>query len=336
MSIKVLSCIPKQESTFEKKLYWIQDKCKNLDFDILVTPQEYFGGAVMMSNNMSFKESDLLPELQDISQKYNKALIVGVLEAFRNRPNKESIWFIDKGGELKGKIYKFALPGYDHVVTKGSGDVEPEIDLQNRFQTFKICGLKVTGVFCWEVFSNILWTGIAETYPDLVVSMIKFGVAAWPSNQIVDNKKTVVKFGYAGWKNDQDIWIDRLYMANLHQVMCPIVCSTNSWNLKPMSKPLCGTISQIEGQAKDTLYYPKKADNIKEIPEKIIIDEIDKNKVRYSLDSKFKYKDNVGEFPPYKDMEYTMLMKIKRLEKRLITGKEQTRLKKVLNKWIIK
>ena len=97
-------------------------------------------------------------------------------------------------------------------------------------------------------------------------------------------KKAVTGFGYGKWaETDEGGWIERLKIANVWQVKCPIINSTNSWNLNPRSMPICGTISGIDGQAIDDHWYPRKADNLKEIPEKIIISTIDEQRVRGTL-----------------------------------------------------
>ncbi len=330
--MKILSMVPVQHYTFEDKFKYISGLLRKHSPDMLVTPQEYFGGAVIRLHQLSFTQDELLPKLSRLANKYKCGLIVGVVEKI-GKINKEAIWFIDRDGSLKGTLYKFALPKYDHVLTKGYGDIVPELDFENRFRTFSICDINVTGFFCWEVYSNILWSGLSLCKPDIVFSMIKFGVNAWPvvKKNEKTGKKDVVDFGYGTWSENGG-WIERLLMANKWQVKCPIVCSTNSWNIRPISMPLCGTISLIDGQAEHTFWHPAKEDKLKEIPEKIIVDEIDVNKVRYALKNKFEYKDMVGEFPPYSLGKFTMMMKINRLEDRLLTGKESKKVEKHLNK----
>ena len=61
----------------------------------------------------------------------------------------------------------------------------------------------------------------------------------------------------------------------------------------------------------------------KVIPERIVVDEIDEKAVRASMQNKFVYKDEVGEFPPYSLAEFTMMLKINRLEKRILSGREE-------------
>jgi hypothetical protein len=159
--------------------------------------------------------------------------------------------------------------------------------------------------------------------PDLVFNLIKFGPNAWPKVEKIKGLNTVVGFGYGRWaETDDGGWIDRLKMANVWQVKCPIITSTNSWNLNPRCMPLCGIISGIPGQAEDDHWYPRKADGLKEIPSTIVISEIDPNKIRASVMNKFVYKDLVGTLPPMEIGKYTMHLKINRIETRILAGKE--------------
>lgn len=319
MKYKVLSCVPQQMNTTEDKLNWLVLQCETHKPDIIVTPQEFFGGAVQMMDKRDFKFDEIFPQLSAICIKYTTAMAVGVQQKDKDGSNRTAIWFINEKGEYLGRVLKFALPRYDHVATKGFGQVSPETNLEERFKVFKFHDIYVTSIFCWEVYSDILWTGLGILKPDIVFSQIKFGPNAWPKVETIEGKKAVTGFGYGRWnETDDGGWIDRLKMANVWQVKCPIVCSTNSWNLNPRSMPICGTISGIDGQAPDDHWYPRKADKLKEIPEKVIVTEIDAQRVRGAVKNKFAYQKAVGEFPPFSIGRFTMHLKINRIEDRLL------------------
>lgn len=306
----------------EEKLDWLSHICHSYHPHIIVTPQEFFGGAVMMSHQRDFKYSDLFPQLSQLCKKNKMALVVGVQQRDDNDSNRSAIWFINENGEYLGRVCKFALPRYDHVDTAGFGNVTPEVDFDNRFKVFKLHNLYVSAIFCWEVYSDILWTGLGILKPDIIFNLIKFGPNAWPRVEKIKGKNTVVGFGYGRWaETDDGGWIDRLKMANVWQVKCPIVTSTNSWNLNPRCMPMCGTISGIDGQAPNDVWYPRKEDKLKEIPEKIIVTEIDENAVRAALQNKFIYKELTGQFPPISLGKFTMHLKINRIENRLLGGR---------------
>lgn len=313
----------------QEKLEWLEHVCHSYKPHILVTPQEFFGGAVMMSHRRDFHFDELFPQLSKLCKDNNMALVVGVQQKDEDGSNRTAIWFINELGEYQGRVCKFALPRYDHVATKGFGQVVPEDNLENRFKVFKLHNLYTSAIFCWEVYSDILWTGLGILKPDVIFSLIKFGPNAWPKVEGLKGKKAVTGFGYGKWaETDEGGWIDRLKFANIWQVKCPIINSTNSWNLNPRSMPICGCISGIDGQATDDHWYPRKSDNLKAIPEKIIVSTIDEQRVRGALKNKFAYKQAVGEFPPFSLGKYTMHLKINRIEDRLLRdmSKESTKL----------
>ena len=324
---RIVSCVPKQMTDTQEKLQWLESVCHSFHPHILVTPQEFFGGTVMMHHKRDFKFNELFPQLSKMCKRHKTGMAVGVQQRDDDGTNRTAIWFINEDGEYLGRVCKFALPRYDHVGTNGAGEVTPETDFENRFKVFKIHNLVVSAIFCWEVYSDILWTGLGIMKPDLIFSMIKFGPNAWPQIETRRGQKFVSGFGYGKWaEEDEGGWIARLKMANVWQVKCPIVCSTNSWNLNPRCLPMCGTISGIDGQAPNDVWYPRKEDKLKSIPEKIIVTEINENAIRAAMQNKYLYKDLVGEFPPMSIAKFTMHLKINRIETRILKGSE---LKKV-------
>jgi hypothetical protein len=327
-TVRILSCVPQQLNDTQAKLDWIKKQLKTHEPDILVTPQEFFGGAFIMPHKKEFTRDELLPPLKKIIKTYKCALVIGLVENIKGR-NKEVIWFLNEDGELVGSLHKFALPKYDHIATKGYGDIEPETDFEKRFQTFELKGIRTSAIFCWEAYSDLLWTGLGLCQPHVVFSMIKFGVNSWPVVRKKEGLAVIEDFGYGSWK-EEGRWIDRLHIANVWQVKCPIICSTNSWNLKPRSMPLAGMISGIDGQGTQSFWTTSK--DMKVIPEKVIVDELNSDAVSSCLLNKFVYKDRVGEFPPYSLAKYTMMLKIKRIEDRVRSGREAETVKDARSK----
>ena len=326
-AVRVLSSVPRQHTTFQDKMEWLRQTHAQYAPDIIVTPQEFFGGIVMMPNHPTFRKHELLPSLQEFCTERDCGLVVGVLlHDDQIKKNREVMWFIDRDGTFQGELTKFALPKYDQAVTGGRGNVVPETDINNRFVCFEICGLVVTGIFCWEVFSNILWTGLGLLKPDVVFSLLKFGPNSWPIVKKIRGMNTITEFGYGNRPNLEHFWIQRLRVASEWQVKCPIVNSTNSWNLRPRSIPICGTICEIPGQAKPTLRYP--SNDGEEIPEIIQVDELNPNAIRAALQHKITYKRVVGEWPPFSLIDYTMLLKVRRVEDRILAGRGEFRKRK--------
>jgi len=298
--MKILSCVPKQQKLKEDKFRFIQDALEKYSPDIFLLPQEFFGG--WQCEQISFKRDQILPRLLTLSASFNCALIVGVVEQAEEILQK--LYFID-GGQFIGEIVKFATPGYDLKGT-GTHGLSSLTDLTSRFQTFRIKGINVAGFFCWEVFSDFLIAGLSILEPDLVVSAIKFGIAGYPKLEKKNGLKQIVGVQYCGG----DIWDDRLKMASKYEFKCPIICSTNSWGVGGKYEPLAGMIysyDQIEAV---------KADAVKQ--DVFVLNEIDFEHVRGLRENKYSYVDRVGIFPDYKYGDLTMMMKIHRMEQRLL------------------
>lgn len=325
---RILSCIPKQLTDFQEKLDWFEDMAEKHHPDIFILSQEYEGGVVMMPHKRDITFDELFPKLSKICKRLNMALVIGVQQKDSDGSNKSAIWFINEHGEFMGRLCKFALPRYDATATHGSGEVVPEDNFDNRFKTFKLHNLETSAIFCWEVYSDLLWSGLGIMKPDVIFNLIKFGPNAWPKVEKIKGKQVVTGFGYGKWGiEDEGGWIRRLHIANTWEVRCPIITSTNSWNLNPRCMPMAGMISNIDGQAIQDVWYPQKENKLKEIPEKIIISEVDELKVRAALENKFIYKELTGEFPPYSLGKFTMMLKVNRIQSRLIrdAGKPATK-----------
>ncbi len=314
MSYRVLSCIPPQHRTEKDKFDWMWATAKQYRPDLFVTPQEMLGGVYMMPHKKAYEREELLPKVLELCKQFKMAMTLGVVEREKGR-NYERIWFLDPEKGYQGQVTKFALPRYDHVNARGYGHIVPETNFENRFKIFHLKGARVTGMFCWEVYSNILWTGLALAQPDFVVSLIKFGTMAWPKIQEgVGRQKEIAGFGIA---SGHDNWVERLEVASKWQVRCPIIVSTNSWDLPARSRPCCGTVKGIIDEA--SLYTPPQGRGAPKLAEpKVVVDEFNLGHIRGLRLNKFAYKDLTGEFPPWMLSQYTMLLKIGRIEREMI------------------
>lgn len=307
--MRILSCVPKQiEDDFDAKLKWLKKMfllAEKKKIDVIVTPQEFLGGNYMMPSRPAFQEKELLPAFEVASKATNVALIISLIEE-ENGKRYERLWFIDK--KLKGKQTKLFEPAYT-VHRVGTYDLYPEVDFFSRFKTFNLKGAEFAGFFCWEVFSDFLMAGLALLEPDIVVSAIKFGANAYPKN--VKNKDGLKQIQEIKYTSGRDIWLERLQMISEFEIKAPIVASTNSWNLRAKSMPMCGVL------------YPYMKLGFKEITDEMLkkdvisIDDIDIEKVRGSREHKMAYHKRTGEFPPWETTVYTMLMKIHRMERKI-------------------
>lgn len=307
--MKILSCVPKQiVDDFQAKLDWLSGlfiKAVKMKIDIIVTPQEFFGGDYMMPSRPAIKEKNLLPYLEGMSKETGVALVTSLIEEEKGK-RYERLWFIDK--KLKGKQTKLFEPAYT-VHRVGTYDLYPEVDFFNRFKTFNLKGAEVAGFFCWEVFSDFLMSGLALLEPDIVVTAIKFGANAYPKN--VKDERGLKKIQEIKYTSGRDIWYERLKMISEFEIKVPIVASTNSWGLRAKSKPMCGIL------------YPYLDMDFVEITDEMLkkdvisINDIDVEKVRGLREHKMAYYKRTGEYPDWSMAVYTMLMKIHRMERKI-------------------
>ena len=310
--MRVTTCVPKQFNTFDEKWNWLVEAIDKEKSDIFVTPQEYFGGDYIMPQKRAFTKAELLPKLEQLSKDKNVGLIVGLIED-ENGVFSEKIWFIDK--ELKGEIKKMAEPAYT-LAGVGTYGLVPETDFDKRWVNFEIKGAIVSGFFCWEVFSDFLFAGLGMLDVDMVFSLIKFGVAASPKK---DESGALIKIGGFNFFKDS-IWKRRIEMANEFEVKCPIVISTNSWNLPAKAEHLYG-VQDIFTER--TMKIATENDIQNGV---CLTEEIDLEKTRGNREHWSSYLERNGEMPPGFLMKYTMMWKIYNLERRLM-GKSADHLK---------
>tara|TARA_Y100000310_G_scaffold168181_1_gene168238 strand:- start:228 stop:1196 length:969 start_codon:yes stop_codon:yes gene_type:complete len=311
--MKILSCIPEQRLTYESKMEWLEDTIKKYRPDIFITPQEFFGGIQQIwfdtGEPISYKPTALLPGIQDLCDKYDCGIFFGAVIDCPGMGRKERVYAVEPGN-VCGFFDKMMLPAYDHISAKGMTGIIPENDFKNRSRIVEIMGIKASVLFCWEVYSNFIWHSIAVAEPDLLVNMIKFGVCGYPIKAKENGMSVVTGFGYGG----DGGWIERLKMGAMYDLYCPIVTSTNSWKQPKRCRPLCGTIYPF---GEDTLFcYPKGSRG--EIEEHIIVDEFDPIKWRYYKTNKFKYKEVFDEWLPSQVRTSTMMMKIRRMERKML------------------
>jgi hypothetical protein len=222
------------------------------------------------------------------------------------------MWFIDRS--FKGELIKFAEPNYT-VLGTGTYKLKPETNLANRLKTFTIKNIKVSGFFCWEIFSDFLMAGLGMLEPDLIVSQIKFGVAGYPT--YIKNEYGLIKIENIVW-TPGNIWIERLKFASIFELMTPIVCSTNSWDLPAKFCPLVGTYYPYQNMAGVRVTDKKLKDDI------LITDEIDIDKVRKIKSEWYALPLQNKRFLSSSLNKYIMLFKVNKITKKILLQNNQS------------
>lgn len=321
--MNITSCIPEQKHSLKGKLDWIEAQLIKEPTDLLITPQEYFGGVQQLlfeqKEPLSYKPEEVVEPIKDLCSKYNTGIIVGVLVQDDSLGQiRERAYLIEPHTGVVGSFDKIFLPAYDHINASGLMRVSPEEDMSLRARTYEICGAKVSVLFCWEVFSNHLWHALRSAEPDFLVNMVKFGIRAWPSKSKDDAGNAIVQgFGYGA----DGGWQERLHMGSTYDLAAPIVTSTNSWCQPKKAWPLCGVMFPWEtDENSSTLWhpYPGESGDIQEVVNTTKIDPLYWRHIRKDKRSMY---NAIGEWPDASSRGFTMMMKIKRMEAKLFGGK---------------
>jgi len=281
---------------------------------LFVTPQELFGGVQQMffktGEPLSYDADTVVGPVLELAKQHDTGIAFGaVIDDPLLRQRRERIFVVDPTRGVTGTFDKMMLPAYDHIDAKSEIAISPETSFAKRARTAHVKGAEVTILFCWEVWSNYIWHALAQSNADIVLSMIKFGIAGYPTKGKDEQGRACVKgFGYGA----DGGWLRRLQSASEFDVAAPIVCSTNSWNQPKRSRPLCGTIFPFSD---DSLVYPAKGSR-GEIEETFVVDEIDPLVCRYSRENKFKLHEETGEWPTGDVRAKTMMWKVRRMERK--------------------
>ena len=323
--LRVLSCVPEQRTTFESKLAWIDEQAMKHRPDLFVTPQEYFGGIQQhffeTNEPVSYTAQELLEPIERLARKHNMGIATGgLIDDPELGERRERIYVVDPIEGMTGFADKVTLPAYDHVDAKGRTRVYPEYNIENRAKAFWVKGARVSILFCWEAYSSYIWHAISRAQPDMVLSMIKFGVRGWPQKAKDEATKESIVTGF-GFGDDGG-WMERLHMAAKWDVACPIICATNSWRLPKKAGALAGVIlpweekENAERPARKHTLWVSEGKGV--IDEHVQVDEIDYLYWRYIRDHKFTLKNASGEWPSSEARNLTMYWKIRRMERKAV------------------
>ncbi len=330
-SLKVLSCVPQQRYLFADKLAWAEAQLKKHKPDVMILPQEYHGGiqsiffAGRTDEKISYKPEEILDPYTLLSAQYDTGICVGaVIDCPDLRERRERIYVIDPKQGVTGFADKMTLPAYDHIDAKGKTKIWPETNMENRSMVFDIKGARVGILFCWEAFSSYIWHAMSRAQPDFVASMIKFGVNGWPQKAKDEDKQSIVTgFGFG----DDGGWTERLHMAAKWDLACPIICSTNSWDLPNKAGALAGQIlpweeKETQGEyarpARSSTLWSSKSMGKGNIQEHVQVDQVDYLYWRLIRDHKFTLNAATEEWPSSEARNLTMAWKVKRMERAFV------------------
>lgn len=166
--VRIVGCIPTYREGKKSKLSEIERMIIDSNADILLLPEEYFGGPSSTGKFETFStDSRLFSDISELANAYSCGIVVGLIEN-KNRKKFQGLWFFNEKGEHVGTERKNNLARYEifHYGLSSIGGF-------NR-QTYSIKGTKGTGIFCWEIHDIRSRVACDEIAPDWIVNAIKF------------------------------------------------------------------------------------------------------------------------------------------------------------------
>ena len=318
--VNILTTVPRQTTERKDKLAWVRSTlADHEDTDLLLLPQEYLGGTVMMHHDRHAEVEWMHEQFGAIAKEHETHIAVGAAVKHKTGGSTEDYLYYDDDGKFLGYHRKFALPRYDDVRADGAGELWPEISFTKRSQPIFLpkLGLVVGTIFCWEVFSTALWSAYGFAGVNLITHPIKFAPRGWLKVSTTGEgkgRKRVVGFGQDASNN---IWQERLLAASKFEVMCPIAVTCNTWNLGEKYMALVGHINEVYGDTE-----------LHDIPSAATAEYLHKFKINPRILNAFDQSHNpgayakvVGGLEGYSEASsFTMPRKMRRLEAHLIGG----------------
>lgn len=318
--VTIACCVPLQMYSLEAKLQWLERAIDRTPCDLFLTSQEFFGGHYIMPKNLHVTRDWMVEKVGRLAAKRGICIAAGACVKTEISGAMEDYLYFSSKGELLGWHSKFALPSYDDVRTSGHGNLWPETSYQRRTTPIDIpeLRLRIGTVFCWEVFSQTIFSSYSFQRCNLITHPIKFAPRGWLKNEMKsDGKKHIVGFGNAP---KSQLWVDRLIMASRHQCLCPIAVSCNSWDLGAKYMALTGHVDEV-----------RHTTNLMDIPSTKGVEQIHTFQMLpefyTGLDhhhSAGAFKAHTGSVEGFSELgEFTMHGKIRRIEAQLIGGSGQ-------------
>jgi predicted amidohydrolase len=207
--VRIVGCIPFFHKRNRDKLSEIERLARDSGADVLVLPEEYFGGPRFMGGRYRMQAyhplSKLRWNLARIAREHKVGLVVGLIEKIRRR-NHQSLWFFDEKGRYLGSERKCNLAGYE---------LDPSFyglsknQLRNlRKRVFKIKGTKGVGILCWEVHDLHMKLACDSAQAHWIADCIKFPINYFPIYEKREGRYKIK--GLARSEPGYEEWIEKL------------------------------------------------------------------------------------------------------------------------------
>lgn len=196
--VRIVGCIPLPKRDQKAKITEIERLITLSDADIIVLPEEYFGGLQPDGRIISYNVCQLADKLEEIARGYDCGIVVGVVESEKDKMY-QALWFVDERGRFLGSERKYNLARYEIQYGLASND-----NHELRKQTYEIKNLRITGVLCWEIHDLQIRAACDFAKPDLLVDAIKFPINFFTVYKKLDGRYQLASLhrsdtGYEEW-----------------------------------------------------------------------------------------------------------------------------------------
>jgi len=187
-----------------EKINEIRRLARESEADILILPEEYFGGFNQQGKFLSYSiSSPLVKIVRDLAFSLKCGLVIGIIEKV-GLVSYQSLLFIDEKGRIVGKERKYNLARYEIYEYGLKRNARTEL----KKGVYRLGGTSGTGIFCWEVYDLQLKVTCDAVKPDWIADVIKF-----PLNYDTVYAEVGGKYRFKGLTRSEYIyseWIQRL------------------------------------------------------------------------------------------------------------------------------
>jgi len=247
--VRIVACIPKYYRDDKSKVAEIEKKIMKSNAEILVLPEEYFGGPTSAGKFQTFStDSPLFHNLSNLASAHSCGLVVGVIEGDKSR-KYQALWFFNEKGKHVGTERKHNLARYEIVHYQ----LTPADSFKREAHSVK--GTKGTGIFCWEIHDIRSRVSCDAAKPDWIANVVKF-----PLNCLTQYRSTRSQTVFERVTKSERVyldWVEKLKHLCSDLITTVIVSSGTGFALGLMpkrAKPLACVVHPDE-KTPDTLFH---------------------------------------------------------------------------------
>jgi len=226
--VRIVACIPTHHKDNKSKVDEIERKIIESDAEILVLPEEYFGGPTGTGRFETFStDSRLFYSLSNLASAHSCGLVVGAIEGDKSR-KYQALWFFNEKGKHVGTERKHNLARYEvfHYQLTRADSFDRDAHL--------IKGTKGTGIFCWEIHDIRSRVSCDTAEPDWIANVIKF-----PLNCLTKYDSTKSQMVLKEIARSEKVyldWVEKLKNLACDLITIVVVSSGTSFSLRSMPK----------------------------------------------------------------------------------------------------